>query len=306
MPRVLLASPLPDDGKTTIAAGLAGALRQAAPHPSVRLVRAPGANDAEDATVFCHVPGVRAAAPGGPTSADALPDDTDLTLIEVPDPPQAAALRQPDSRLLLITRYGQADDTTLQRAAAALQPHGLIVNACPQDARAAAQARAQALALPLLATLPQDRLLSAPLLAEVAAAIDGDFTGPPPLRQEASAWLQVGPISAHGGIDYFSRYPDKTVVTRHDKVDVALAALDARPLCLILTGGPPNLPYIAQRAEQEDFALIVTPLDTVQAVDAIGRLYGHGPFAGERKIQRAIDLLAAQPALLGALTSTPA
>ena len=100
--------------------------------------------------------------------------------------------------------------------------------------------------------------------------------------------------------------PDKSVITRNDKLDVALAALDAEPLCLILSGGAPNLPYIAERAEQEQFALIVTPLDTPQAVNRIGELYGRTPFAGARKRGRAVELIAACPGLLAALTAAPA
>ena len=140
----------------------------------------------------------------------------------------------------------------------------------------------------------------------MAQAIDGELGGDATLWGEAAEWLQVGPISAHSGIDHFSRYPDKSVITRNDKLDVALAALDAEPLCLILSGGAPNLPYIAQRAEQEQFALIVTPLDTPQAVNRIGELYGRTPFAGARKRGRAVELIAACPGLLAALTAAPA
>ena len=160
--------------------------------------------------------------------------------------------------------------------------------------------------VPLLAALPQDRLLSAPLVEAMAHAIQGELTGDAYLWREAAEWLQVGPISAHGGIDYFSRYPDKTVITRNDKIDVALSALDTQPLCLILSGGAPNLPYIAQRAEQEEFALIVTPLDTPDVVNRIGALYGHTPFSGARKLRRAGALLAACDDLLAACRPTPA
>ena len=318
MARILVTSALPRDGKTVVATGLAHALRHGgdpAARPTVRLVRLAGppgdASADTDAATFANLQGVRAA--GAPETDP--PADTDHTVVEVPDPAACPGLRRsdPDSdtTVLLVTRYREADDDTLRRAATAAAADGLLVNALPTGpAHGAGRAEAQRLAavagLPLLATIDQDRLLSAPLVDAMARAIDGELGGDESLWGEAAEWLQVGPISAHGGIDHFSRYPDKSVITRNDKLDVALAALDAEPLCLILSGGAPNLPYIAQRAEQEQFALIVTPLDTPQAVNRIGDLYGRAPFAGDRKRRRAVELIAACPGLLAALTAAPA
>lgn len=307
MTRILLTSPLPHDGKTTVAAGLAHALRSTG--TTVRLVRLPGGGPTEndDAATFGRVQGVRANA-----VPETLPtSDTDHTVVEVPDPADCDALRDSDSRTLLVTRYREADDDTVRRATEAAKPAGLIVNTCPTgllaDAgREEAKRLAGLLDLPLLSSLPQDRLLSAPLVEAMAAAVQGELAGDEHLWREAAEWLQVGPISAHGGIDYFHRYPDKSIITRNDKIDVALSALDAGPLCLILSGGAPNLPYIAQRAEQEEFALIVTPLQTPDAVNRIGALYGDTPFVGARKLDRAIALIAACDDLLPALAPTTA
>lgn len=306
MTRIFVTSPLPRDGKSTVAAGLAAALR--ATGATVRLVRLPGgATEGDDAAIFGRLQGVRANA-----VPETLPSaDTDHTVVEVPDPAACAALGDADTRVLLVTRYGEADDETVRRAAEAAKPVGLIVNTCPTGSETDAgldEARRLAglIDTPLLAAIPQDRLLSAPLVDAMAEAVDGDLAGDEHLWREAAEWLQVGPISAHGGIDYFSRYPDKTVITRNDKIDVALSALDSAPLCLILSGGAPNLPYIAQRAEQEEFALIVTALDTPDAVNRIGDLYGDTPFVGARKVNRAVALVAACDDLLPGLSAAPA
>ena len=52
-----------------------------------------------------------------------------------------------------------------------------------------------------------------------------------------------------------------------------------------------------QRAESEEFALIVTGLSTTDTVNRIGDLYAQGIFQGPRKLQRAIDLVAAHVSL---------
>ena len=130
-------------------------------------------------------------------------------------------------------------------------------------------------------------------MRDIAPALDGQLSGDAELFDEASKDLVIGPVSAHEGMDYFRKYPDKTLITRHDRIDIALGALDYEPLCLILAGGEPTLPYVAQRAERESFALITTGLTTLEAVEAIGPLYGNSAFVGERKLATAIDLVAA-------------
>ena len=87
MTRIFVTSPLPRDGKSTVAAGLAAALR--ATGAPVRLVRLPGgATEGDDAAIFGRLQGVRANA-----VPETLPSaDTDHTVVEVPDPAACAAL----------------------------------------------------------------------------------------------------------------------------------------------------------------------------------------------------------------------
>ncbi len=188
-------------------------------------------------------------------------------------------------------RHGEADDETLRRALEQLEPHGVVINGVPEHGDSAARERVESLGGHVIGTIPQDRHLAAPTVREIAPAIEGQLSGDQELHDEASRDLVIGPVSAHEGMDYFRKYPDKTVVSRHDRVDIALGALDYEPLCLILCGGEPTLPYVAQRAERESFALITTALSTVETVEAIGPLYGQGQFVGDRKLATAIALV---------------
>ena len=289
MPQIIVTSPLARDGKSVVAAGLAAALRRDG--ASVRLERVEGEPSADaDAAQLARVQGVRGS--GAPIAANALPTDSDHTVLEA-DVDVAAQLKAAADAVVVVVRHGEADDATLERTLQDLQPLGVIVNAAPLEAVEAAGSRVVALGGAFLAALPSDRLLAAPLVRDMAAAIQGELSGDEDLFGEASQDLVVGPVSAHEGMDYFKNYPDKTVVLRHDRVDIALGALDYGPLCMIISGGRPTLPYIAQRAESEAFALITTALTTAEAVNAIGPLYGSAPFAGRRKIERAAALIAA-------------
>jgi phosphate acetyltransferase len=191
-----------------------------------------------------------------------------------------------------VTREGESDDFTLERLVAEIQVSGIVINAAPPE-ELENIAKSAELAAPVLGVLPQDRLLAAPSFNGMAQAVGGTLVGPEHLYTDAAEWLVVGPISAHGGMPYFDQFPHAVVVTRHDRVDIALGALNQHPAGLILTGGEPTLPYVAQRAESEEFALIVTGLSTADAVKRIGDLYAQGSFEGTRKAQRAIDLVAA-------------
>lgn len=285
MTRILVTSTLPRDGKSVVAAGLAAALR--AGGASVRLARLDdGASAASDAEQFRRVNGVRAG--DQPVAAADIPADTDHVVIEA-----ASADGLEADRTVLVVRHGEADDDTVSRALSQTQPDLVIVNGVPERGGPSATARISGLGGNVVAAIPQDRHLAAPTVRDIAPAVDGELSGDQELFDEAARDLVIGPVSAHEGMDYFRKYPDKTLITRHDRIDIALGALDYEPLCLILAGGEPTLPYVAQRAERESFALITTAQTTLETVESIGPLYGASAFVGERKLATAIELVAA-------------
>ena len=283
MASILVTSTLPGDGKSVVAAGIASALR--ATGATVRLERVGDSDSASaDAAQLARVNGVRSS--GRPVAASDIQSDTDHVVIEADD----AASIERDATVLVI-RHGEADDDTVARALVALAPDLAVVNTVPQHGDAEAIAKVSGMGASAVFALPQDRHLAAPTVNDIAPAIEGTLSGDESLFDESSRDLVIGPVSAHEGMDYFRKYPDKTLITRHDRVDIALGALDYEPLCLILAGGEPTLPYVAQRAERESFALITTSMTTLEAVEAIGELYGRAAFVGRRKLETAIDLV---------------
>jgi len=283
---ILVTSTLPGDGKSVVAAGIASALR--ATGATVRLERVGDSDSASaDAAQLSQVNGVRSS--GQPVAVSDIQSDTDHVVIEAGD---ASGIER--DRTVLVIRHGEADDDTVARALETLAPDLVVVNAVPQHGDAEAIARVSGMGTSgavAVCALPQDRHLAAPTVNDIAPAIDGALSGDGSLFDESSRDLVIGPVSAHEGMDYFRKYPDKTLITRHDRIDIALGALDYEPLCLILAGGEPTLPYVAQRAERESFALITTSMTTLEAVEAIGELYGRAAFVGRRKLVTAIDLV---------------
>ncbi len=246
---LIVTSPFPADGKSTVVAGLAGVLA-----------------------------------------------GTDVRIREAASLEEAARQVQavPDARVLLISRHGHADDGTVRKSAAQVNAIGVVVSMAPPDGVAAVRAAMTATGLRCLGVLPQDRLLAAPSLREIHAAIGGALRGAnADCLDTTIEWLEIGPITAHPGMAYFAERGNKAVLTRSDRPDLAVGALSVQTVCLILTGGRPLLQYILQRVEAAGAALLQTPLDTPEAVTRIGDLYARSAFTGPRKAERAVELVRA-------------
>lgn len=264
MPTLVVTSALAGDGKSTVAAGLADALASR---------------------------GYRVQLTSGGDSASS---DADVVIREHDDP--ATAVSGADV-VALVVRQGQADDATLERAAAESGAAAIVMTSVPEGAEPAARARLRAIAtrldapVTLVGVLPQDRLLAAPSLEQVATALEASLDAPEGAGNEAVEWIEIGPITAHPGSVHFVTVGSKAIVTRGDRPDVALAALDVDAECLILSGGREPLRYVLERTREDAVPLIATALTTSEAVQRLGPLYGTGTFNGTRKRERATRLI---------------
>ncbi|HEV8573092.1 MAG TPA: DRTGG domain-containing protein [Dehalococcoidia bacterium] len=283
MPVLLLLSPSPLAGKTTVAAGLA---EVACAHGGAAdLERLPGDEHAEaDAALFASL--ARA-------SGDA---SEEVRIIEAPaGDPQASVGSNPDARALVVADGSSPLPDTLEYCGAVGDRFaGLVINKTPPKRIERLRAEAQAAGVSLLAVLPEDRLLAAPVLRDVATALSAtaehftNGTGLHPLDRPVIATISADPGQAH-----FARYDASAVIVRSDKPDLQLAALNAGATCLILTGGLPILSYVLERAEEDEIPLLRTGLDTISTVGAIEALFAAKPFSGgEAKVKRIASLLA--------------
>ncbi len=90
------------------------------------------------------------------------------------------------------------------------------------------------------------------------------------------------------------------MVVRFDKTDMHLAAMQADPSCLILTGGRRPSDYLFDAAAAKGIPVLLSRTDTENTVIALERIFEHTRFQGERKLDRMAELLEATP-LFGAL-----
>ena len=265
---ILVAGEAEGAGATTVAVGLAH--RAARAGREVRLARlGDDAHAAGDAAAFASL-GFAEAIAGDAVAA--APEDAAVIAEAPPDADADALAASLGARLVRVAREG--------------------ANGAAEDGALRLTTRSRA-AGPL--ALPEDRLLAAPTVGRLAAASRAAVLARSAEGDAAICeHIVVGPIASDAGDGYFARYPRCAVVTRAEKVDVALAAMRVDPVCLILSGGSDPSPYLLDRvAASRTTTLLLAPGGTVETVRDIEGSFGRSPFGHEAKVERAGELMAA-------------
>ncbi len=267
MARILVAASTPEAGATTVAVGLAHRLAYAG--HDVRIERLSGdSRAASDAAVFATLE--FCASSGTPVDAGSVPDG-DVVVIEAPAGADAAALASRLGAKLVIVDGGDG---------AAVGAALTITNRARKGG---------------LRTLPEDRLLAAPTVGQIAEtararvlvrSLEGD--------RAVIEHIVIGAISHDSANTYFKRFPRKAVVCRSEKTDLGLAALLTGAELLVLSGGNEPSPYLLDCAgASRATTVLLAPEGTVETVRDIEGLYGTAPFSHAAKVERIGELMAA-------------
>lgn len=271
---ILVASAEARVGRSLIAAALTYRIGRAG--ASVTLARLDGDDSAAfDATAFASLDGI--VSPGKPLAAADVAAMSDVVL-EAP----AGSVRNLASKLGARVVFVGAPGAGLGDTDAASLA-GTIATRVPSSVLGVADGR-------LLAALPEDYVLAAPSVADIAAAIGATW-----LAGEKRAYsidrVMIGTVSSDAASPYFGEGRRTCVVTRFDKTDIQLAALLTDLQCLVISGGGEPSPYLLDRVAREDVAVLRTTGSTADTMRAIEGLYTLSRFEGDGKLQRAVDLL---------------
>ena len=115
----------------------------------------------------------------------------------------------------------------------------------------------------------EDRRSLALNVGELAELIQGEILNCPEQSGELVENLMVGAMCVDPAPHYFNLKSDKAVITRGDRADIQLGALETPTKCLILTGGAKPLPNILQRAEEKQVPIIVVEKDTAATLSEL-------------------------------------
>ncbi len=278
MTTIIIASSEPKAGRSLIAAAVAYRIgREGKPVTLARLAGDEGA--AADAATFARLEGI--VSTGVPVTADDAAKLTGDSILEAPAGSVATLVAALNARVLIV---GRVASPVVDAPPAAVI--GSVVTGVPSAEMALVNQRAG-----VLAALPEDPTLAGPSVADIVAALDARR-----LAGEDDATIDrvmIGTVSSDAATPYFANRARTCIVTRFDKTDIQLAALQTDLHCLVLTGGGEPSPYLLDRVagHRPDVALLLAEQDTVVSVRAIEGLFGTSRFDGEGKLLRAVELL---------------
>jgi BioD-like phosphotransacetylase family protein len=101
----------------------------------------------------------------------------------------------------------------------------------------------------------------------------------------------VGAMSVDSALSYLSLKPNKAVITRGDRPDIQLAALETSTRCLVLTNNIDPEPTIMSRANELEVPVVKVEKDTVGTMEALESVFDRAVFSSEKKVERLGQLL---------------
>ena len=174
---------------------------------------------------------------------------------------------------------------------------GVVVNSASQyRVEHLAQAIApelQAQGVKFFGAVPEDRLLLAPTLGQLAHHLGGQWVLSEERTGELVEHFLIGGNVMDSGVDYFERKTCKAVIVRSDRPDIQLAALATPTACLVLTGGQQPIQYVYYEAQQQDVPVLVVPGDTMATAEAVGGMIGQATVHHLKKVDRFLELMRA-------------
>ena len=152
-------------------------------------------------------------------------------------------------------------------------------------------AELEALGIPLLGTVPEDRTMLGVSVQQLADYLNGRWVQEPENVDARVERFLIGGNLLDSGASYFSRHSNEAVITRGARPDIQMASLTYDPCCLVLTGGQEPAEYVKAEALQKGVPLILVETNTIDTADSLGGLLDLATSRSLHKIQRFLHLL---------------
>jgi len=202
------------------------------------------------------------------------------------------------AKIILIVRYQtDLDVNQITSAAKAIGGRllGVLINAVPEHRMEQVKSNlVPALekgGIKVLGVLPEDRALFTISVGELAEHLGGSILNSPERSEELVESVMVGAMSSDSALSYLSLKPKKAVITRGDRPDIQLAALESSISCLILTNNINPVPNVLNLAQSANVPIVMVKEDTRQTLDSIEGAFSKAKFSHEKKVERLEQLL---------------
>jgi BioD-like phosphotransacetylase family protein len=197
------------------------------------------------------------------------------------------------AKSLLVARYRKGLAGELASAARSFDPDllGVVINAVPAN-RMEATPTMGGRDVKILGVIPQDRRLLAMTVGELAQKLQGEILDGSGGLDELVENVMVGAMALDPGPLYFNRKSGKAVITRSERSDIQLAALETPTRCLVLTGGTGGLVHqVVAQADAKGVPLIQVEMDTLAAVASLEDALGQVRFRQVKKMASLIETM---------------
>jgi hypothetical protein len=277
---ILVASSEPRVGRSVTAAAIAYRMGRAG--KPVTLARLDGGESAApDAATFAALEGI--VSPGRPVAPDALVSLPGDVIAEAPAGAVKDLATKLKARVVVVGGPRSADtDAPKDTIAATILTRVAAADLASVSARAG-----------IAAVIAEDRVLAAPSVDDIARTLEATWLAGEGDGGHSVGRVMLGTVASDAASPYFANRESTCVITRFDKTDIQLAALQTDLQCMVITGGREPSPYLLDRVRgsRDDVALLLTSGSTVESMNAIEHLYATSRFDGETKLLRAVALL---------------
>ena len=99
-------------------------------------------------------------------------------------------------------------------------------------------------------------------IGKLAEIVQGEILSDAEMADESVENLMVGAMCVDPSPQYFGIRSNKAVITRGDRADIQLGALETSTKCLILTGGLKPIANVMQVAHEKRVPVIAVEKDT--------------------------------------------
>jgi BioD-like phosphotransacetylase family protein len=203
-----------------------------------------------------------------------------------------------EAKAILVVRYESGlQASQIVDAAKVLGGHllGVVINAVPQrrmnSVKATLAPSLEQSGIKVLGVLPEDRALLTVSVGELVEHLGGSILNSPERSEDLVESVMVGAMSPDPAVSYLSLKQNKAVVTRGDRPDIQLAALQTSTSCLVLTNNINPLPNILSRAQAVKVPVVMVKDDTVRTMEAVEVVLDKAKFSHEKKVERLAQLL---------------
>ncbi|MFC1963479.1 DRTGG domain-containing protein [Chloroflexota bacterium] len=202
------------------------------------------------------------------------------------------------AKVVLIARYEsdlEVDKIVALARAFTDQLFGVVVNAVPElkmeHVNTSLVPALEQQEIKVLGVLPEDRELLTISVGELAECLEGNILNNSEHGDDLVESLMVGALSVDPAPSYLNLKENKAVITRGDRPDIQLAALEGSTKCLVLTNDIEPVPMILSRAQEREIPVVAVKTSTLSAMEAVEDILKKSRFHQEKKLKKLGELL---------------